>query len=179
VGGKAPGGAWGLWPQKLTTHMLFCHGFKNVIAIFAFIAYKCSIWNGRKINLEAEKWYGKQQCLPIWHKKWAGICPRCPMLHCQWMCHFNRLILEHHLVHCTAVQRWDLPLTHVQFVISKFVCWCVTVVFLLKCAVQTYAWGKQGCNSEVARLMKNADDGVVIDENTTYAEVMHYCICWY
>ena len=48
---------------------------------------------------------------------------------------------------------------------------CVAVVFLLKCAVQTYAWGKQGSNSEVARLMRNADDGFVVNENTTYAEV--------
>jgi len=40
--------------------MLLCHGFKNDIAIFAFTAYKCSIFNGRKINLEAEEWYGKQ-----------------------------------------------------------------------------------------------------------------------
>jgi len=46
------------------------------------------------------------------------------------------------------------------------------VVFLLKGAVQTYAWGKLGYKSEVARLMKNADNGFVVDENTTYAEVM-------
>jgi len=33
----------------------------RMTAIFAFIAYKCSVRNGRKINLETEKWYGKQQ----------------------------------------------------------------------------------------------------------------------
>jgi len=35
--------------------MLFRHGFRNDTEIFAFTAYKCSIWNGRKISLEAEK----------------------------------------------------------------------------------------------------------------------------
>jgi len=49
-------------------------------------------------------------------------------------------------------------------------------VLLLKCAVQTYAWGKRGSNSEVARLMKTADDSFVIDENMTYAEVMYLLI---
>lgn len=44
-------------------------------------------------------------------------------------------------------------------------------MFLLKCAVQTYAWGKQGCNSKVAELMKDANSSFVIDDNTTYAEV--------
>jgi len=28
--------------------MLFRHGFRNDTEIFAFTAYKCSIWNGRK-----------------------------------------------------------------------------------------------------------------------------------
>lgn len=47
-------------------------------------------------------------------------------------------------------------------------------MFPLKCAVQTYAWGKQGCDSKVAQLMKN-DDNFVVDDNTMYAEVIH---CW-
>jgi len=56
---------------------------------------------------------------------------------------------------------------------------CIIVshlVFLLKCAIQTYAWGKRGGNSEVARLMKNADNSFVIDGNTTYAEVVCCCV---
>lgn len=52
----------------------------------------------------------------------------------------------------------------------------MNLVFLLKCAVQTYAWGKQGSKSEVACLMKSADNGFVVDKNTTYAEVMQYSI---
>ena len=56
--------------------------------------------------------------------------------------------------------------------LSRFFNCSVTVVFLLKCAIQTYAWGKKGSNSEVARLMKSADDGFSIDGNTTYAEVV-------
>jgi len=40
-----------------------------------------SIWNGRKINLEAEKWYctARNNACPIGHKKWAGDCSLCPM----------------------------------------------------------------------------------------------------
>ena len=30
-------------------------------------------------------------------------------------------------------------------------------VFPLKCGVQNYAWGKVGCESEVAKLQKAAD----------------------
>ena len=55
-----------------------------------------------------------------------------------------------------------------QQIFSSF---CI-VVFLLKCAIQTYAWGKKGSDSEVARLMKSADERFSIDENTTYAEVI-------
>jgi len=33
----------------------------------------------KKIIWEAEKWYGKQQCLPIGHKKWAANSPPCPI----------------------------------------------------------------------------------------------------
>jgi len=58
--GKAHGGSAGALPPKtddtFCENMLFCHGFKNHIAIFAFIACKCSIQNGRKFGLEAEKW---------------------------------------------------------------------------------------------------------------------------
>jgi len=49
--------------------MLLCHGFKNDIAVFAFNASVQYEMEGKKINLEAEKWQGKQQCLPIGHKK--------------------------------------------------------------------------------------------------------------
>ena len=40
----------------------------------------------------------------------------------------------------------------------------------LKCAVQTYAWGKQGSRSTVAKLAQN-DPGFQLEEDTTYAEV--------
>jgi len=52
-------GLWwveGLGPTTLCENMLFCHCFKNNVVTFAFIAYKCLICNGRKINLEAQKW---------------------------------------------------------------------------------------------------------------------------
>jgi len=32
-----------------------------------------------KKKLEAQKWYGKQQCLPTGHKSWAADCPPCPI----------------------------------------------------------------------------------------------------
>ncbi len=41
----------------------------------------------------------------------------------------------------------------------------------LSCAVQTYAWGKRGGESEVARLKKGGDPGFVVDEEQNYAEV--------
>jgi len=31
----------------------------------------------KKINLQGETWYGKQQCLLIEHKKWADPRPPC------------------------------------------------------------------------------------------------------
>lgn len=43
----------------------------------------------------------------------------------------------------------------------------------LSCAVQTYAWGKVGLESEVARLKSSAEpDNFVVDEGQTYAEVL-------
>jgi len=41
----------------------------------------------------------------------------------------------------------------------------------LKCAVQTYYWGKHGMNSIVATLMKSANADFVVDEQETYAEL--------
>jgi len=59
---------WKINGLKLTTlFVTICH-FVTVLngtAICAFTAYKCSIWNGTEISLEAGKWYGKQQCLLI------------------------------------------------------------------------------------------------------------------
>lgn len=40
----------------------------------------------------------------------------------------------------------------------------------LKCCVQTYAWGKPGSQSTVAKLAQN-DSSFNVDETTTYAEV--------
>lgn len=41
----------------------------------------------------------------------------------------------------------------------------------LKCAVQTYHWGKRGINSIVADLMKTANADFVLDEDKPYAEL--------
>jgi len=57
--GKTPGGGLGDFvSQKPTTLSVKICYFVTVLrmVIFAFIGYKCSIRNGRKINLEAEKW---------------------------------------------------------------------------------------------------------------------------
>jgi len=46
VQGKAPGRGLGRSPPEtddnFCENVLFCHGFKNDIAIFAFSSYKCS-----------------------------------------------------------------------------------------------------------------------------------------
>lgn len=44
-------------------------------------------------------------------------------------------------------------------------------VFLLKCAVQTYAWGKLGPDSEVAKLSECGNEDFTVDEDTPYAEL--------
>ncbi|KAH0955816.1 hypothetical protein HN011_004240 [Eciton burchellii] len=41
----------------------------------------------------------------------------------------------------------------------------------LKCAVQTYHWGKRGMNSIVATLMKSANADFIVNEQETYAEL--------
>jgi len=41
----------------------------------------------------------------------------------------------------------------------------------LKCAVQTYNWGKHGMNSIVATLMKSANADFVVNKQETYAEL--------
>ena len=40
----------------------------------------------------------------------------------------------------------------------------------LSCAVQTYAWGKVGAESEVAKL-KSGDPSFTVNKEQTYAEV--------
>ncbi|XP_070539004.1 mannose-6-phosphate isomerase-like [Ptychodera flava] len=44
-------------------------------------------------------------------------------------------------------------------------------VFPLKCAVQQYAWGKIGTDSEVAKLSVSGDDNFQVEENKPYAEL--------
>lgn len=44
-------------------------------------------------------------------------------------------------------------------------------MFPLTCAVQNYAWGKVGSDSEVAQLVVGGDPLAVIDEGRPYAEV--------
>lgn len=51
----------------------------------------------------------------------------------------------------------------------------------LKCCVQTYAWGKKGMASEVARVYAAGNSDVIIDGKTSYAEVgltltVYFCI---
>uniref|UniRef100_A0A915Q0B4 mannose-6-phosphate isomerase n=1 Tax=Setaria digitata TaxID=48799 RepID=A0A915Q0B4_9BILA len=41
----------------------------------------------------------------------------------------------------------------------------------LICTVQTYDWGRQGSQSEVASLMHSADKQFIVDENKPYAEL--------
>lgn len=41
----------------------------------------------------------------------------------------------------------------------------------LKCAIQTYGWGKPGANSIVASLTNAANVDFVVDERKTYAEL--------
>ncbi|XP_019616439.1 PREDICTED: mannose-6-phosphate isomerase-like [Branchiostoma belcheri] len=45
------------------------------------------------------------------------------------------------------------------------------LVFPLKCAVQQYAWGKVGSDSEVAKLSASNDSNFVVDNSATYAEL--------
>lgn len=44
-------------------------------------------------------------------------------------------------------------------------------VFPLTCAVQNYAWGKVGLDSEVAKLVVGGDPLAVIEDDKPYAEV--------
>jgi len=79
---KAPGGDLGGFAPTSWQHFVKVCYFVMVLimtAIFEYAAYKCSIWNGRKICLGVEKWYGKQQWLPIAHKRWADDCPLHPV----------------------------------------------------------------------------------------------------
>ncbi|XP_011335760.2 mannose-6-phosphate isomerase isoform X1 [Ooceraea biroi] len=45
------------------------------------------------------------------------------------------------------------------------------VTMELKCAVQTYNWGKRGADSIVATLMKSVNADFAVDEQQTYAEL--------
>lgn len=52
-------------------------------------------------------------------------------------------------------------------------------MFPLTCAVQHYAWGKVGVDSEVAKLVVGGDPLAVIEEGKPYAEVgftLKYCV---
>jgi len=52
--GKAPGGDLGSFPPEAEDiYVKMCHSFKNLHSLPTRL---CSIRNGRKINLEAEKW---------------------------------------------------------------------------------------------------------------------------
>lgn len=47
-------------------------------------------------------------------------------------------------------------------------------VFPLTCAVQNYAWGKTGLDSEVAKLVIGGDPLAVIEDGKPYAEVRYW-----
>lgn len=49
-----------------------------------------------------------------------------------------------------------------------------SAVFPLTCAVQHYAWGKVGVDSEVAQLVAGGDPLAVIEEGKHYAEVSFF-----
>lgn len=53
-----------------------------------------------------------------------------------------------------------------------------TSVFPLTCAVQNYAWGKVGLDSEVAKLVVGGDPLAVIEVGKPYAEVRQPTNCW-
>jgi len=74
AGLKAPVGTGTRPPEADGTFVKICY-YEPVLRRMHDYTHQFNIRNGRKINLEAEKWYGKQQCLPIGHKKWAGDCP--------------------------------------------------------------------------------------------------------
>lgn len=41
----------------------------------------------------------------------------------------------------------------------------------IDCAIKKYSWGKKGCSSAVAQIMKKQNHNYMIDEETCYAEV--------
>lgn len=58
------------------------------------------------------------------------------------------------------------------FILKVTDCLCSHfTVFPLSCAVQNYAWGKVGLDSEVAKLVVGGDTSAVIEADKHYAEV--------
>ena len=55
------------------------------------------------------------------------------------------------------------------FVVTHYI-WSPSV-FPLTCAVQNYAWGKVGLDSEVAKLVVGGDPVAVVEDGKPYAEV--------
>lgn len=60
---------------------------------------------------------------------------------------------------------------HVVHIESYGLCFLIFTVFPLSCAVQNYAWGKVGLDSEVAKLVVGGDTSAVIEADKHYAEV--------
>lgn len=69
-----------------------------------------------------------------------------------------------------AVTRTGQESVFISVNVAHFVT-LVPAVFPLTCAVQNYAWGKVGSDSEVAKLVVGGDPLAVIDEGRPYAEV--------
>lgn len=68
------------------------------------------------------------------------------------------------------------PVDVLQWLVSAFfliraIYLFLSTVFPLTCAVQNYAWGKIGLDSEVAKLVVGGDPLAVIEDGKPYAEV--------
>lgn len=78
--------------------------------------------------------------------------------------HFEMTLVNEILVHLRWIQ-WILDILIMIFVFIP------SSVFPLTCAVQNYAWGKMGLDSEVAKLVVGGDPLAVIEVDKPYAEV--------
>jgi len=89
VWGSCPSGVRGLWPQKLTTllceNVLFCHGFKNNIAVFAFIAYTYVQYEVEgKLTWRQKSARASNSVCPLGTKSVWGLSALFSRLHRQW-----------------------------------------------------------------------------------------------
>jgi len=55
--------------------MLFCHGFKNDIATFAFITYKCSVYEMENKSSAVAETGDRLATIDMGRKVGAAVCP--------------------------------------------------------------------------------------------------------